>query len=93
MQFSESLPSGTDVRPSRVDWASAKKTIMERPGEWGLMAPNIASSIPDQLRKGMNKHFRGDELARFEFVTRRPTDATYPKRRTDLWARYTPEGS
>jgi hypothetical protein len=92
MQITDQLPSGSDVRPTRVDWAKAKTAAMENPGKWVLMAENIASSIPDQLRKGMNKQFRGDELERFEFATRRPKGATYPKRRTDLWGRYTPEG-
>lgn len=89
MQITEQLPSGNDVRPTRVDWSASKELAMQNPGMWVLMATNIASSIPDQLRKGMNKQFRGDDLKHFEFATRRPKDATYPKRRTDLWGRYT----
>ena len=92
MQFTSELPRGIDVRPTRVDWEEAKQAVMDNPGQWGLMATNIASSVPDQLRKGVNKAFRGDDLAHFEFATRRPKGADYPKRRTDLWGRYTPDG-
>ena len=91
MQFFDDLPSGRTVREEAVDWAKVKADLMENPGRWGLMAENISSSTPGQLRAGKNRHFRGPELAHFEFRVRKPKDPKEPygRRRTDLYGRYT----
>ena len=70
MQFFDDLPSGRTVREEAVDWAKVKADLMENPGRWGLMAENISSSTPGQLRAGKNRNFRGPELAHFEFRVR-----------------------
>lgn len=82
------LPGGGPVREERVDWAGAKEALVANPGQWVLMAENVAASIPGQLSTGKNKNFRGDELLHFEFSTRKPKDKSYPNRRTDLYGRY-----
>lgn len=91
MQFQDELPPGRAVRDEPVDWAAVKKSLMQNPGKWGLMAENVASSTPAQLRAGKNKSFRGPELEHFEFRVRKPSDPKKPygRRRTDLWGRYT----
>lgn len=88
MQFVDELPAGRAVRDTPVDWDAAKAELMANPGAWGLMAENIASSIPGQLRAGKNKAFRGAELIHFEFAVRKPANSGYGNRRTDLWGKY-----
>lgn len=94
MQFFEELPAQRGaVRRSRVDWAKAKEDLVAHEGQWGLMAENVASSAPHQLRRGDNKHFRGDDLNHFEFSVRKPIapEVPYGDRRTDLYGRYSKE--
>lgn len=92
MQFFDELPekSGRIVRHEPVDWAKAKAEIIAGKGQWGLMAENVSTSTIDQIRGGKYKLFRGEELGKFEFATRKPKnpETPYPKRRTDLYARY-----
>ena len=85
------LPAGRAVRDEPVDWEGAKAALIENAGDWVLIAENIASSIPGQLRAGKNKNFRGDELRHFEFRVRKPEapKVPYGNRRTDLYGRYT----
>lgn len=91
MKFFKELPTRSNVRDQPIDWAGAKAELMANPGEWGLIAENVASSTPQQLQTGKNKHFRGEELEQFEFRVMRPENApeSYAKRRTDLYGRYT----
>lgn len=92
MQFFDELPAGRAVREERVDWEKAKAEVMGTPGKWGLMAENVSSSTPGQLRAGKNKYFRGEELRHFEFRVSKPQKADpaiYTSRRTDLYGRYT----
>jgi len=94
MQFFDELPARRTVRDEPVDWERAKAEVMANPGMWGLMAENIASSTPGQLRAGKNKHFQDDELKHFEFRVSKPENADpdiYTARRTDLYGRYTEE--
>lgn len=91
MQFFEEFPGAERREP--IDWATAKAELMKRPGHWGLMAENVSSSTPSQLRRGLNQTFRGPELEDFEFRIRRPAGAKasgYAKGRTDLYGRYVP---
>ena len=88
MKFFDEMPPGRSVRAERVDWAKAKAELMENPGQWGLMAENVASSIPGQLTNGKNKAFRGEELQHFEFRILKPENSDYGPRRTDLYGRY-----
>lgn len=95
MQFFDDMPAGREARERRVDWESAKAELINNPGRWGLMAENIASSIPDQLRKGRYKDFRGNDLEVFQFRVLKPSGEKgkgYGARRTDLYGRFTPEG-
>lgn len=90
MQFQNELPPAKTVRAEPIDWAQAKADLIANEGQWGKMVENVASSTTQQLRAGKNAAFRGDELAHFEFATRKPKDAVdYKPRRTDLWGRYT----
>lgn len=93
MKFQTELPPLARAVREPVDWAKAKAEMVAHEGEWGLIATNVASSTPSQLRRGEYKDFRGDELRHFEFATRKPEDVevakTYPARRSDLWGRYT----
>lgn len=93
MQFFDELPQGRTVRDEPVDWAEAKIGLMQNPGKWGLMATNVSSSTPGQLRSGKYRLFRGDVLKHFEFRVRRPEnpEEPYGVRRTDLYGRYTEE--
>jgi hypothetical protein len=94
MQFFNKLPNTRMVRDEPVNWAQAKADLMQNPGQWGLMAENISSSTAAQLRSGMNRHFRGEELENFEFRVRKPQDPAkaYGSRRTDLYGRYSAPG-
>lgn len=91
MQFFDELPAGRAVREEPVDWEQVKADLMQNPGRWGLVAENISSSTPGQLRAGKNKNFRGEDLEQFEFRVRKPANpgVEYGKRRTDLYGRYT----
>lgn len=91
MQFFDELPASRNVRDTPVDWPVVKDELKARPGQWGLMAENVSSSIADQLRSGKNKLFRGEELDHFEFRVRKPENPAVPygNRRTDLYGRYT----
>lgn len=90
MQFFEELPPSRTGRISPINWIEAKNQLVANPGMWGLMAENISSSTPAQLRAGKNKQFRGDELLNFEFRVRKPDnpEVPYAPRRTDLFGRY-----
>jgi hypothetical protein len=79
------------VRPGRVDWAAAKKLIMDNEGMWVLAVENVANTTPQQLRSGRYQAFRKEDLPNFEFAVRRPEDPAEPygPRRADLWGRYT----
>ena len=90
MQFVDTLPPKKSRLGTR-DWNEIKQELMSNPGMWGLMAEDVAASTIDQLRAGVYKDFRGDELEQFEFATRTPQNQTtpYKSRRTDLWGRYT----
>jgi hypothetical protein len=87
----DELPAGRSLRDEPVDWVAAKQALIDNPGKWVLMAENIASSVPGQLRDGSYKDFRGAELAHFEFRVRKPEKPAVPyaPRRTDLYGRYT----
>ena len=91
MKFFEELPVSRSGRRAPIDWAQAKTNLIANPGAWGMIAENVSSSTPGQLRKGKNKHFRGEELEKFEFVVRRPSDPEtgYAPRRSDLYGRFT----
>ena len=93
MYFQDEPPAAQNLRDSPVDWAKAKRELMENEGKWGLIAENISNSTPQQLRTGRYKEFRDPELEHFEFITRKPEDrdkaASYGPRRTDVWGRYT----
>jgi hypothetical protein len=84
----DDLP-GRAIREEPVDWPAVKKALVDNEGKWVNVAQNVASSISGQLASGKNQLFRGEELAHFEFRIKRPADADYPPRRTDLWGRYT----
>lgn len=96
MKFQSELPGGATVREDPIDWAAAKAELIENEGEWGLIAENISSSTPQQLRKGRYKEFPAEELSNFQFAMRKPEDkeiaATYATRRSDLWGRYSSTG-
>ena len=89
MQFFEELPP-TNNRNRRIDWDGAKADLIANEGKWGLMATNISNSIPQHLRAGRYKAFRGEELDDFEFAVRRPETPSeeYGPRMTDLYGRY-----
>lgn len=93
MQFQDELPQARTTRAEPIDWEQAKADLVANEGKWGLIATSVAQSTPQQLRKGGNRHFRGDELKHFEFAARRPKNPAnpedYPGNRTDLWGRYT----
>lgn len=81
-------------RGEPVDWAAAKQALLDNPGRWVLMAENVASSTPTQLRAGRNRAFPEAEVGDYEFTTLKPERLTdpYPKRRTDLYGRYIAKG-
>ena len=87
-QILDEMPSRA-IRETPVDWDKAKRDVMKHPGKWVLMADNVAPSVMRQLKLGKNPRFRGEELKQFEFRVKRPEDADYPPRRSDLWGRYT----
>lgn len=91
MHFQDELPQAFGAPDKRVDWAAVKAELIANEGQWGLMAENMANTTPSQLRRGNYAAFRGDELAHFEFASRRPEnpDAAYGTRRADIWGRYT----
>lgn len=72
------------------NWALIKADLVANRNRWILIAENVPSSTSSQLRSGKNRHFRGEELNHFEFVTRKPRnpDSPYLPRRTDLWGRF-----
>ncbi len=88
----DELPGVTPAEPRAIDWPSAKNAMLDNEGMWVLIAENVSSSTPTQLRAGKNKNFRGEELEHFSFSVRVPEDdakkAQYGKRRSDLWGRY-----
>jgi hypothetical protein len=90
MKFSDELPGGDRANRKYVDWDKAKADLIATPGMWGLIAEDVSATVPAQLQKGRYKAFRGDELEHFDFSVRRPKDADYRPRRSDLWGRYTP---
>jgi hypothetical protein len=87
MKFFEEMPG----MKKKVDWEEAKQELMDNEGSWGLIAEDVAGSTPQQLNRGVNKSFRGEELKHFEFRTSRPKSPAepYAGRRTDLYGRYT----
>lgn len=85
----DELPAGRAVRDEPVDWPAAKQAVIDNAGSWVLMAENVASSIPGQLRAGKNQNFRGTELEHFDFRVRKPEGKVYGNRRTDLYGKYT----
>lgn len=91
-EVTDELPPARTVRPKPIDWASAKKALMDNAGSWVKIVENVSASTLQQLRRGDNKLFRGEELEKFEFATRRPKDkavaASYKPNFTDLWGRY-----
>ena len=91
MQFFDELPLGRTIRDEPVGWEEAKAELIKNPGRWGLVAENVSSSVPSQLRSGKNQFFRGEELESFEFRVRKPEnpEVPYGNRRTDLYGRYT----
>ena len=80
-------PNGM-VRAMPIDWASAKQALIDNEGKWVKMVENVSASTLQQLRKGSNVQFRGEDLNKFEFAARRPKGAEYPKNFTDLWGKY-----
>lgn len=92
MHFQEELPTARASHGTLVDWAAVKDELVANEGQWGLMAKAVAQSTPQQLRKGAYRAFRGEELAHFEFASRRPKNPENPEdyagNRTDLWGRY-----
>lgn len=89
MKFSDELPGGDRAKRKYTDWNKAKADLMANEGQWGLIAEDVSVTVPQQLQKGRYTAFRGEELEHFEFSVRRPKDATYRNRRSDLWGRYT----
>ena len=90
VMFADQLPPG-DSRPNQlIDWAAAKRSLIENEGSWGLVVQNISASTITQLRAGNYRQFRGHDLELFEFATRRPRnpEIAYPTGRSDLWGRY-----
>lgn len=91
-EVKDELPPGRTVRAEPIDWAGAKQAMIDNAGSWVKIVENISSSTPQQLRRGDNRLFRGEELERFEFATRKPTDpdvaSRYRPNFTDLWGRY-----
>jgi len=89
-RFQEELPAPGRLREDPIDWAQAKSDLIAHEGQWGLIAENVASSTPGQLRDGKYRHFQGEVLEHFEFAARKPAlpEVQYAPRRTDLWGRY-----
>lgn len=96
MKFQRELPGGRTVRDAPIAWANAKELMIENEGAWGLIAENVSSSTPQQLRRGRYREFQEGELEKFQFAMRKPEDtevaATYAPRRSDLWGRYSSTG-
>lgn len=91
MQFFDKLPESSVPRGPLKDWVKIKEDLKANPGQWGLVAENVTSTFPQQLREGRNKNFRGEEGALYEWSTRRPKNSDYAPRRTDLYGRYVGE--
>jgi len=91
-EVKDELPPGRTNRATPIDWAGAKKAMIDHAGSWVKIVENVSASTPQQLRRGDNKLFRGEELERFEFATRKPFDpevaSKYKPNFTDLWGRY-----
>ena len=88
-EIADELPAQNGTRRADpIDWDSAKQAMIDNPGKWVRLAENVSASTLQQLRKGRNVRFRGDDLDHFEFAARRPKDADYPKNFTDLWGKY-----
>lgn len=86
MHFQSEPPAA----PTRgIDWEGIKAEMVAHEGQWGLIAEDVASSTLTQLRRGKGR-FKGEELAHFEFLARRPKGAEKPygPNRTDVWGRY-----
>ena len=90
MEFFEKIPGRGTTRSGRADWAEVKAELIANPEKWGLIAQNVSSSTPSQLRTGKNAHFRGEDLESFEFKVAKPQspEEPYAKHRTDLYGRY-----
>jgi hypothetical protein len=88
MEFFDELPG--EAQQKRTNWARVKENLIAHEGQWGLIARNVSSSTPQQLLKGKNKLFRGEELRHYEFSVRRPENPAepYASRRSDLYGRY-----
>lgn len=88
----DELPPGRTVREEPIDWEGAKQAMIDNEGSWVKIVENVSTSTPQQLRRGDNRLFRGEELKHFEFVTRKPEDpevaASYRANFTDIWGRY-----
>jgi hypothetical protein len=86
------LPPGRTKRAEPIDWEGAKQAMIDNAPDWVKIVENISTSTPHQLRRGDNRQFQGEEIDKFEFVTRKPQDAakaaTYRKNFTDLYGRY-----
>jgi hypothetical protein len=51
----EELPT---YRRGKVDWNAARKAMMERPGEWCIVAEGVTRSTVTKIRKGEYRAFR-----------------------------------
>lgn len=86
-------PSGNRGGRARpIDWDGAKLEMMRNPGKWVLIAEDVASSMPQQIYRGRNPRFRGEERDKFRFRVRRPDDCQYPPRRSDIYGSYVGSG-
>lgn len=88
MQFYEDLPLD---RRAKIDWVSVREELVNNPGQWALIAEDVAQSTVGQIRAGKNKQFR-DDADQFEFASRRPVpaegEAPLDPKRSNLWGRY-----
>lgn len=88
-EIADELPAQNGMRrTSPIDWDSAKQAMIDHTGKWVKLAENVSASTLQQLRKGRNVRFRGDDLKCFEFAARRPKGADYRKNFTDLWGKH-----
>lgn len=77
------------VRDNPVDWEAAKRALIENEGKWVLIAADVHASTGEQLRNGKYAQFPDPEVDNYEFTARKPENAEYGPRRTDIWGRYT----
>ena len=90
MKFFDEIPKSSHSL-SRIDWAEAKEHMRQNPGKWGLVAENMSTSNVTQVRSGNNKHFRGDDLVDFAFISRRPEGTDYKPGYSDIYGCYKPD--